>query len=428
MLATYLRFTGKAASRPLAVWALALALASAGSAFAGPGADLSNLVVAGDSLSAGYQNSQLLENGQLAGYANLLAIHAGLPQGLNPPLVLSPGFPQVDLVPIPPVGIRVAKVVGVDPAVGWLTGPTRDYAVPGFTLQAFVGLPTACAGDLQLSPLFPIQFMQTQILNPNCDPATTGKTQLQLAAGRKPSTTILWIGSNDALFPILFGMDLTKPADFAAMYLLAASTMARSSKTLVVATIPDVTLLPYLTSITDLAAGLKLPPIVVAAALGLQPGDKVTPLAFQLLQGGLTTLPEAIPDPTSPTGYVPVVIRAKKLMAIRQAVLTYNATIYLSAWLTGATVVDIYSLVNNISAQGVLVDGVKLTTAFGGGLFSCDGVHPTNTGYAVIAREFAQTLNRRLRTNIAPIVIEAAASTDPFLTPEKSCLIPVAAN
>ena len=36
-------------------------------------AHFSRFVVAGDSLSAGYQNSQLIESGQVHGYANVIA-------------------------------------------------------------------------------------------------------------------------------------------------------------------------------------------------------------------------------------------------------------------------------------------------------------------------------------------------------------------
>ena len=412
------RQSRKAPSTGLAVWVLTFALSGAAIPAQGAsGADLSRLVIAGDSLSAGYQNSQLLEAGQKAGYANLVATQARV--DLHLPLVLTPGFPQVQAIP----GTFVT-ITGIDPLVApWIIDrQTQDLAVPGYTLQAFVGLPAPCFPTSFMPPAtlqapFPIEFMASQILNPGC--RATGATQLALAAGLKPSTAIMWIGSNDVLFPLLFGISPTKTADFAGMYLLAISTMAHSSKKLVVATIPDVTLLPYLTSVPDLAAILGLPP-GVPAALGLQPGDKVTPYAFPLIAAALVDpqpLPEVMPDPTSPTGFVPVVVRAKQLSAIRQAVLTYNAVIYTGALLTGATVVDINSLVNQLAANGVMINGHPLTTAFMGGLFSLDGVHPTNTGYALIANEFIKTMNRRLNTQIPPVSVEQVAATDPLLAP-----------
>ena len=48
-------------------------------------ADLSRLVAAGDSLTAGYQNAQLIGTSQVHGYANVIATQAGV--SLNLPLL-----------------------------------------------------------------------------------------------------------------------------------------------------------------------------------------------------------------------------------------------------------------------------------------------------------------------------------------------------
>ena len=56
-------------------------------------ADLSRLVVLGDSLSAGYQNGSLLSTQQVHGYGNLLAEQAGVTLSL--PLIAPPGIPNV---------------------------------------------------------------------------------------------------------------------------------------------------------------------------------------------------------------------------------------------------------------------------------------------------------------------------------------------
>ncbi len=110
----------------------------------------------------------------------------------------------------------------------------------------------------------------------------------------------------------------------------------------------------------------------------------------------LTTLPDS-----GPQG--PIVLRAARLAQIRADVIGYNVVIAIQAAINGATLVDIWTLVNNLAANGVEVNGQKLTTSFGGGLFSLDGVHPTNTGYAIIANEFIKTMNRSLQTGIPPI-------------------------
>ena len=151
----------------------------------------------------------------------------------------------------------------------------------------------------------------------------------------------------------------------------------------------------------------------LGAGLGLSDGDMVTPYAFPLIQamnGSLTPLPDA-----GPQG--PVVIRASKVAQIRAAVTAYNAAIAQEATWNHAVLVDIYSLVHNLSANGIVVNGQKLTTGFMGGLFSLDGIHPTNTGYAIIANEFINTMNRSLGTKIPLVSVEQVAKSDPLIFP-----------
>jgi hypothetical protein len=99
-------------------------------------------------------------------------------------------------------------------------------------------------------------------------------------------------------------------------------------------------------------------------------------------------------------------------------VIGYNGTIAKEAADNGYTLVDIYSVVNDLAAHGQVVGGQKLTTGFMGGFFSLDGVHPTNTGYAILANEFIKTMNRSLRAGIPPISIEQVSKTDPLIFPD----------
>ena len=76
---------------------------------------------------------------------------------------------------------------------------------------------------------------------------------------------------------------------------------------------------------------------------------------------------------------------------------------------------NIHTLADQIRSQGIEADGHHLTNAFLGGAFSLDGVHPTNTGYAVIANQFITTLNQQRGTNIPLVNINQVASTDPLI-------------
>jgi lysophospholipase L1-like esterase len=360
-------------------------------------ADLSRLVIVGDSLSAGYQNSQLIETGQVHAYANVIATQAGV--SLNQPLLPPPGYPQITIEQ------GFAVVTGITPVPRLNTQQTFDVAVPGYTVAALVGLPSTCPPDFTN----PIGVMAAEILNPNC--TTSAPTELQTAAALKPTTAILWVGGNDLLFSLLFNnTPPTDPATFGALYHIAATTMAGASGHLVLANIPDVTLTAYLTSVPNLATALNLPVPVVESVFGLNAADMVTPYAFAAIEAmgtHLTTLPDS-----GPLG--PIVLRAATLSQIRADVLAYNALIANEAAANGATLVDIWSLVNNLAANGVEVGGQRLTTSFMGGLYSLDGVHPTNTGYAVIANEFIKTMNRTIQTGIPPISVEQVSKTDPL--------------
>ena len=71
-------------------------------------ADLSRLVVVGDSLSAGFQNGSLLGSQQVNGYASLLANQAGVDLPL--PLIAAPGIPARFLFPVPVVSVMAGIV------------------------------------------------------------------------------------------------------------------------------------------------------------------------------------------------------------------------------------------------------------------------------------------------------------------------------
>lgn len=97
-----------------------------------------------------------------------------------------------------------------------------------------------------------------------------------------------------------------------------------------------------------------------------------------------------------------------------QAVATFNSVIAAAAKQYGAALVDFNSLFAGIAQKGYEANGHRLTTAFLGGLFSLDGIHPTNTGYAILANEVIKTMNRQFNTNISPISVVQVFKTDPL--------------
>lgn len=96
----------------------------------------------------------------------------------------------------------------------------------------------------------------------------------------------------------------------------------------------------------------------------------------------------------------------------------YNSAIDSTVTATGAALVPITTNFRAFAATGVtLAPGVTLTMQFGGGLLSYDGVHPSNTAYAVIANIFIGALNTKYNLGIAPLSnaqIGAIAQTDSY--------------
>jgi lysophospholipase L1-like esterase len=80
------------------------------------------------------------------------------------------------------------------------------------------------------------------------------------------------------------------------------------------------------------------------------------------------------------------------------AVAAYNTTIAGLAQNFGFGLVDINTKFNQFRAGdfsgGTIVNGIKFKTSYiTGGLFSLDGVHPSNQAHGIVANEFIKVIN-----------------------------------
>jgi len=361
-------------------------------------ADLSRFVVVGDSLSAGFQNHSLLDVQQVNGYASLVAIQAKT--ALPLPLIGSPGIPNVlTLVSVGPPPVLV-------PMPGTTSGrdnPTvqpMNLAVPGANVQ----------DALTARPPFTFDNFTDFVLGMPGVFEGTSRSQIEWAENLAPTTAVVWLGNNDALGVVFTGdpSALTPIPMFQAAYAEVTTRMAATGATLIFANIPDVTVVAYLTSAENLAAQTGLRLSVIGPILGLAPGDFVTPDAFPLIRArianpGLGTLPGN------------VVLDAGEVATVRSTVDAYNKIIAAQAEALGAALVDIHSITADLQSYGFVVGGQRLTTGFLGGLFSLDGIHPTNTGYAIFANAFIKQLNRMFAAGIPPVVVEQIKAADPLV-------------
>ncbi len=61
------------------------------------------------------------------------------------------------------------------------------------------------------------------------------------------------------------------------------------------------------------------------------------------------------------------------------------------------------------------MDRHHLTTQYLGGIFSLDAIHPTNTGYAILANAFIERMNCQLHTDIPRVNVDEVAEHDPLI-------------
>src|SRR5258707_11005122 len=145
--------------------------------------------------------------------------------------------------------------------------------------------------------------------------------------------------------------------------------------------------------------------------LGIAPGDFVTPNALPWIQGILAGgLGAPLPDS--------VVLSAGEVATIRTATARFNDIIAAQAEACQAALVDIHAFLNSIKQRGLVVHGQRLTADFLGGIFSLDGIHPTNTGAAVTANEFIHALNTHFAAGIPPVNVIEVAEQDPLVLPQ----------
>ena len=299
--------------------------------------------------------------------------------------------------------------------------------MPGVTLaQALSLIPSA-------TPATPVDAWADIVLGfPNplfasqCKTSGVALTEIQQAVALKPTAIIEWLGNNDALVPALTGElnTLTPFFSFATNYQNLLDTLQKTGAHIITASIPDVSKVPYFTPLTVIAAQVNLPVSVVASKLGVGPNDLLRPTALPIALGILTShtpgpLPQNCPagDLMLPVPTVPCVLTAQDREYLQLTIDSFNLVIFAESIAHGAAFVDIHAVLDDLAAHGYKADGKQLTTGFLGGIISLDGIHPTNTGYAIIANNFIETMNRSWDTHLQKVNVNKIAAHDPLVPP-----------
>ena len=371
--------------------------------------NFSNTVFLGDSLTAGYQSSSLLDTQQVHCWAPLVAAQASF--SIVQPLIAYPGAPNVlKLVSVGPPPV-ITTAPGTTTGRDNFATQVTDLAVPGAFLNDVlntVPLVNPAPGQQQLNQLvlgFPgLGYGQAY-------------SQATFAVKAQPTTIFLWIGNNDALIADITGTpgSMTSVANFTTQYqALMTQLTTLTSAHLVIGNIPDVTQVPYLQPaaliLAETSQQTGLPTSVLSGLLGVVPGDYINPTGLAeipLILGGKQK------GPIDDAG----VLSAAEVVTVQAQVTAYNQVIAAQAQAAGATLVDINALFKQVATSGMTINGYTGTASFLGGFFSLDGIHPTNTGHAVVANKFIDTMNAAISTKIPDVALGPIAAVDPLWPP-----------
>jgi hypothetical protein len=369
-----------------------------------------NTVVIGDSLSSGFENGSLLDSLQPNGWESLVGTQAGF--SLVLPLIAAPGAPAVlELTSLGPPPV-VTQTSGVTTGRDNPDQQPTDLAVPGQKLNDLINdTPT-------LLPTTDVDIITELILG---FPVGNNKSQMNEAIALNPTVLFVWIGNDDALAGDESGTPsaMTPVASFTQQYQQLLTTLHTQTKaTLIVANIPDVTAVPYLTPaatvIADFAAATGISQAQATTVLGIQPGNLVNATGLQQVQTDVTAIQLGVaPGALTDAGF----LDATEISAIQSTVDQYNAAIAQQVAAVGGVLVDVSTFDAGLVQNGATINGYHATTAFLGGLFGLDGLHPTNTGYALLANEFIDTMNTSLNTKFAEVNVSAIAAADPYFGP-----------
>jgi hypothetical protein len=397
-------------------------------------ADFSRYISVGNSLTAGYADGGLYLAGQQVSYPSIIGKQMQAVGGgtFTQPLFSTSqanGSGYLSLTGFNANGTPITTPVTTNLAIrGQLTvpgfgnvilytkyaGDINNYGVPGIKLMHITYAPYG-----NLNSYF-------ERLLPGNSP-TNSTTYLDFVTAKPFTFFSNWLGNNDALSYATSGGAgdvLTDKSTFAYLYNVLINTLTAKGQKGVVATIPDVTSLPYFNTVTVsaiLTGVQKVNPAAKALYINaLVSGSTYAPRAATTSDLIILTFPtskigQPVTTPYGPlpyglTPYTPIdnqyVLDEKETSLTQDYVTSYNTIIKNVAAAKGLAVYDAYAFLLNIKQNGMVVDGVSINSNYiSGGLFSLDGIHLTPRGYAIVANEFIKAINNKYNSTIPQVNI-----------------------
>lgn len=390
----------------------------------GGSADYSVYVSLGTSISAGWQSGGLVDRHQTRSFPYLFARQAGVTR-FDQPLVGGDGLPALSrLVSLgPPLTITSQGRTNGSPTNFALATPYHHFAVP------FSILPDVTDPSQYYTPPYTGRDLMFDTIE-----RRRGALLAQIVAGMNPPPTFftLEFGSNELLGPATRGSGTpTIPAATWGVILhniLDAMEGSFPDAKFAIFTVPDVTRIPFVRTLPPLVLdrdGLPASPTTLLLGPGSGPGGTMVPgQDFVLLTAG-PLLAAGVGYPLGSTSYssgfgVPgtgvalddtLVLSAPEAASIRAAVDGYNAAIRTEAAARGFALVDLHALLRQAASPGFVIGGSTYTGAFlTGGLFSLDGVHPTDLAHAILCNALIEAVNATYGSRLPLVNVAEVAS------------------
>jgi hypothetical protein len=393
-------------------------------------ADFSAYVALGNSLTAGLTDGALFRSGQLTSYPNLMAEQFQKVGGgsfeqplMNGEYGIFPGKMKLGF----PMDCLGVTSLGPVPDQGPLDDLFQPYGKPVHNL----GVPLAKSFHL----------LAEEYGNPAGIPLGTANpfyvrfasspqaSVLQDALALSPTFFSLWIGSNDILSYATAGGEANPITEINTFHFAVDSvvkSLTDAGAKGVIANIPDVASIPYFSTVPYNGLVLMQQQQVDAlneaygnGALGitfnLGPNpfvisDPDAPATIRQMVSGELILLSTPQDSLKCAGWgsakpIPgsFVLTETEINTINASVAAYNETISNLAQQYNLAFADMNTYMKGLSS-GIIYNGETFTfTYVTGNAFSLDGIHLTPKGYAVVANEFIDVINKKYGAKI-PLV------------------------
>ncbi len=388
-----------------------------GPSLAANGVDLTTYVAVGTSLSSGFQSGGIVDRHQSRSFPTLFARQIGKTVGI-PGNAGTFTYPSVNGDGID----TLSRILSLQPLIiskaGRVQGAPTNIGQP--TAYHNLGIPGALLVDLVDSTHY-----HASVAPVNRDPGTLllfsliqrGRGLLvQQALSNAPTIMSIEYGANEVLGPSTRGGVPSSSTNqiYGALMTGALNTIHALSPATKVAVfnVPDVTSAPFFTTFpaatVSLTTGAPLP--LVGANGPLAQGDLVLLTAGSLLAtgrgipvGGFNFVNPAaagngLPLPES------VILRSAEVALIETEIDEMNAVVDSVAQRPWVAKVDIHDFLQGIASHGYPYGGNVYTNAFiTGGLFSLDGVHPNDFGYALMANQLIKGVNQKFGSVIPEV-------------------------